>query len=587
MATKQKGKALDIYLIKRVISYAMKYKGRFYLTLSLTLLLALISPLRPYMIQWTVDHYVLTGDIDGMTLMTLAMVAVLLIETGFQYLQTYFSGWIGQQVIRDLRVKLFGHLTRFKLGHFDKTPIGTSVTRVVNDIETIADMFGEGMLSIVGDLLKLLLVLVAMWLISPGMTLVSLIPVPLLVLTTWIFKNGVRKSFTEVRNEVANLNAFTQEHITGMTMVQAFNREEEELRRFKAINKRHRKAHIRSVWYYSVFFPAVELLQAISIALVVWYGTYFIMTHPEGPLQPGVIISFILYTYMLYRPMRQLADRFNTLQMGVVSADRIFKLLDEQDQIEPTGATRLSQVKGEVIFKDVSFGYQQEHPVLHNIDIHLKPGEKLAVVGSTGSGKSTLISLLCRLYEPQHGEITIDGIPLHTLERESIHRHIGVVTQDVFLFSDTIAKNISLNDPKITEAQLREAAKAVGALPFIEKLPGGFQFNVRERGAMLSAGQRQLLAFIRAYVYNPAILILDEATSAIDSESEQLIKEATETMTKGRTSILIAHRMSTVQHVDTIIVMDKGHIVEQGSHEALLSKNGMYRRLFDLQFSEV
>lgn len=584
---KNKGKnALDFYLIKRVISFTKPYKSRFYSTIAFTLIVALISPIRPWLIQITVDEYVLPGITDGLISMCMLMLGLILAETLLQYFQSYLSGWIGQIVIRDLRIRLFNHISRFRLAYFDKTPIGTSVTRVINDIETIADMFGEGMLSIASDLLKLILVLVTMFIISPGMTLVSMIPIPFLILATWMFKNGVRKSFTEVRNEVANLNAFTQEHITGMSVVQAFNRENEEYTRFRNINRRHRKAHIRSVWYYSVFFPAVELLQAFSIALLVWWGTYSIMTHPEGDLQPGVIISFILYTYMLYRPMRQLADRFNTLQMGVVSAERIFKLLDSDQLVDASGSKTLNQVKGHVVFENLTFGYDPEQPVIRNLNLEIRPGEKIAVVGATGSGKTTLISLLCRLYTPQSGKITIDGIDIQELKSSEIHKHVGVVMQDVFLFSDSIANNITLNNPDIPESRLREAAEAVGALGFIEQLPGGFSFNVRERGAMLSAGQRQLLAFIRAYVYNPEILILDEATSSIDSESEHYIRQATEAITRNRTAILIAHRLSTVQYADKILVMDKGEIVEMGSHQELMEKQGTYRKLFDLQFAE-
>lgn len=584
---KNKGKnALDFYLIKRVVSFTKPYKSRFYSTIAFTLIVALISPIRPWLIQITVDEYVLPGITDGLISMCMLMLGLILAETLLQYFQSYLSGWIGQIVIRDLRIRLFNHISRFRLAYFDKTPIGTSVTRVINDIETIADMFGEGMLSIASDLLKLILVLVTMFIISPGMTLVSMIPIPFLILATWMFKNGVRKSFTEVRNEVANLNAFTQEHITGMSVVQAFNRENEEYTRFRNINRRHRKAHIRSVWYYSVFFPAVELLQAFSIALLVWWGTYSIMTHPEGDLQPGVIISFILYTYMLYRPMRQLADRFNTLQMGVVSAERIFKLLDSDQLVDASGSKTLNQVKGHIVFENLTFGYDPEQPVIRNLNLEIRPGEKIAVVGATGSGKTTLISLLCRLYTPQSGKITIDGIDIQELKSSEIHKHVGVVMQDVFLFSDSIANNITLNNPDIPESRLREAAEAVGALGFIEQLPGGFSFNVRERGAMLSAGQRQLLAFIRAYVYNPEILILDEATSSIDSESEHYIRQATEAITRNRTAILIAHRLSTVQYADKILVMDKGEIVEMGSHQELMEKQGTYRKLFDLQFAE-
>jgi ATP-binding cassette, subfamily B, multidrug efflux pump len=578
---------IDFSLIKRVLRFTKPYSKIVGFTFALTLLLALLSPIRPYLVQLTIDNYVLTGDLDGIIRLCLWMFGLLIAETLLQYSQTYYAGWIGQTVIRDLRVKIFAHLSRFKLAYFDKTPLGTVVTRVVNDVETISDMFGDGLLSIAGDLLKLLMVLIAMFYISPEMTLVSLVPVPLLILSTYIFKNGIRKSFTEVRNEVANLNAFTQEHITGMQVIQAFNREKDEEAKFREINRRHRKAHIKSVWYYSVFFPVVEVLQAFSIALLVWWGTWQILTHPESDVKPGAIIAFILYIYMLYRPMRQLADRFNTLQMGVVSAERLFKLLDTNEKTEDSGLLDDGAISGNLAFKNVSFGYVPGEHVIQNLNLEINAGEKIAVVGATGSGKSTLISLICRLYEVNSGQILLEGKDIKSYKLEALHNAIALVPQDVFLFRDSIFNNISLYNKEISNEAIESAAKAVGAHDFIKKLPEGYNFNVRERGGMLSSGQRQLLAFIRAYVYNPRILILDEATSSIDSESEQLIQNATEAITQNRTAIIIAHRLSTIRNADKIIVMEKGKIIESGNHDSLLIQNGHYKKLFDMQFANV
>lgn len=513
------------------------------------------------------------------------MLGILFLETVVQFYQSYFSGWLGQTVIRDIRIELFAHLSQFKLQYFDRTPIGTLVTRVVNDMETMADIFSEGLLSIVGDLMKLFVVLSVMFYIDWQLTLISLIPIPFLIIATWLFKNGIRKSFQEVRNEVANLNAFVQEHITGMNIIQAFNREAIELEKFKAINKRHRKAHIRSVWYYSVFFPVVEILSATSIALLVWWGTRNMIYAEQPTVTPGRIIEFILYIYMLFRPMRQLADRFNTLQMGIVSAERVFKLIDTEGSLKDTGTHVTSEIRGDIVFENVWFAYVDDNYVIKNLNLHIRPGEKLAIVGSTGSGKTTLINLLSRMYEVREGRILIDGVDIRDYPLSELQKHIGVVLQDVFLFSDTVANNIRLFDMSISDEVIREASQRVGAHEFIMRLPGGYDYNVRERGVMLSVGQRQLISFIRAYVYNPTILILDEATSSIDTESEQLIQRATDKITEGRTSIIIAHRLSTIQHADRIVVMEKGQILEMGTHEELIRANGHYKKLFDLQFA--
>jgi ATP-binding cassette subfamily B protein len=585
MSNTKTGQAFDLPLIRRVLRYTLPYKARFRMTAFLTVFLALLSPVRPWLIQYTVDHFVLTPNLSMLLLFCGIMLGILLLETVVQYYQSYLSGWLGQTVIRDIRIQLFAHLTRFKLQYFDRTPIGTLVTRVVNDMETMADIFSEGLLSIVGDLMKLLVVLGVMLYIDWQLSLISLIPVPFLILATWMFKNGIRKSFQEVRNEVANLNAFTQEHITGMSIIQAFNREAIELEKFKEINKRHRQAHIRSVWYYSVFFPVVEILSALSIALLVWWGTRNMIYADQPTVTPGRIIEFILYIYMLYRPMRQLADRFNTLQMGIVSAERVFKLLDTDATLKDTGTHVTSKMRGDIVFENVSFAYVDDHYVIKNMNLHIRPGEKLAIVGSTGSGKTTLINLLSRMYEVTEGRILIDGVDIRDYPLNELQQRIGVVLQDVFLFSDTVANNIRLFNASVSDESIREAALRVGAHDFIMRLPGGYDYNVRERGTMLSVGQRQLISFIRAYVYNPGILILDEATSSIDIESEQLIQRATDKITEGRTSIIIAHRLSTIQHADKILVMEKGQILEMGTHEELIRLNGHYKKLFDLQFA--
>lgn len=585
MSSKFISQAFDLPLIRRVLWYTRPYKYRFRMTAFLTVFLALLSPVRPWLIQYTVDNFVLIPNLSMLLLFCGVMLGILFLETVVQFYQSYFSGWLGQTVIRDIRIELFAHLCQFKLQYFDRTPIGTLVTRVVNDMETMADIFSEGLLSIVGDLMKLLVVLGVMFYIDWQLSLISLIPIPFLILATWMFKNGIRKTFQEVRNEVANLNAFVQEHITGMSIIQAFNREAIELEKFKEINKRHRKAHIRSVWYYSVFFPVVEILSALSIALLVWWGTRNMIYAEQPTVTPGRIIEFILYIYMLFRPMRQLADRFNTLQMGIVSAERVFKLLDIDATLKDTGVHISNEMRGDIVFENVSFAYVDDHYVIKNLNLHIRPGEKLAIVGSTGSGKTTIINLLSRMYEVKEGRILIDGVDIRDYPLSELQKHIGVVLQDVFLFSDTVANNIRLFDMSISDEVIREASQQVGADEFIKRLPGGYEYNVRERGNMLSVGQRQLISFIRAYVYNPTILILDEATSSIDTESEQLIQRATNKITEGRTSIIIAHRLSTIQHADRILVMEKGQILEMGTHEELMRANGHYKKLFDLQFA--
>jgi len=509
------------------------------------------------------------------------IVGLLVLEGLVQFLQTYLANWLGQSVIRDLRVDVYRKISHFKLKYFDQTPIGTLVTRAVSDIETIADIFSEGVLTILGELIKLVVVIAFMFYLDWRLTIMCLIPIPILLWATNVFKDYIKLAFQDVRNEVAKLNAFVQEHITGMFIVQIFNREKQEMNKFQKINARHRDAHLRTVFANSVFFPVVEILSALSIALLILWGSNEVL---KGTVTYGNLVAFILYIYMLFRPIRQLADRFNTLQMGMVASERVFKILDTEAQIEGSGKNLTPEISGDISFKDVHFAYNNEDWVLKGISFDVKKGQKIAIVGATGAGKSSIINLLSRSYEYNEGSISIDGTELRDFDPTYLSRQVGVVLQDVFLFSDSIYNNITLNNPKISLEEVRTAAIKVGAHRFIDKLPEGYDFNVKERGGMLSVGQRQLLAFIRAYIYNPSILVLDEATSSVDTETEQMINEAIEFITKDRTSIIIAHRLATVQYADLIIVMDQGKIVEKGSHQELLRKDGEYKKLYDLQF---
>jgi ATP-binding cassette subfamily B protein len=477
---------------------------------------------------------------------------------------------------------VFTHITSFKLKYFDKTAIGTLVTRCISDIETIAQIFSQGLLSIMGELLKLIAVIGFMFFVSWKLTLYSLAPIPFLIIAMIVFKNAIKRAFQEVRTQVSKLNAFVQEHITGMVIVQVFNREEREKEKFRAINDEHKKAHVRSIWAYSVFFPVVEILSAVSLAFLVWWGVGGVL---EGEVSQGDLVMFILLIYMLFRPIRQLADRFNVLQMGMVGSERVFKVLDTSEQIQDAG-TLDSGIKGNIKFENVWFAYNDDEWVLKDISFEAKEGETVAFVGATGAGKSSVVNLVNRFYEFQKGEINIDGVPIRDFNLDYLRNEIAVVLQDVFLFSTSIAENITLQNDRIKIEDVKKAAEAVGANEFIEKLPGGYDYDVKERGGMLSVGQRQLISFIRAYVYNPKVLILDEATSSVDTESELMIQRAIDRLTENRTSIIIAHRLSTIQKADRIIVLEKGEIVEQGNHQELLEADGHYKRLFDLQFKE-
>lgn len=578
------GRAFDYNLLKRVLSYAAPYRGTLAMTFFLTLLLAAISPLNPILTSYTIDNYIIYGNWDGLVKMVLLMAALLLTQTGLQFAYSYYSSWLGQTVIKDLRSHLFRHINRLNLKFFDNTPIGTLVTRVISDIETIADIFSEGLLVIISDVLKLVVIIGVMFYKNWELALISLSTVPLLLISTRIFQNAVKKAFQDVRTKVAELNAFVQEHITGMNIVQIFSRQEQEFNKFETINRAHRDANNRSVWHYSVFLPVVELLSSISRGLLVWLGAKLVLGYT---ISPGDLVAYMMFIDMLFRPIRELADKFNTLQMGIVGSERVFKVLDTQEFIENTDSKNPELIKGDINFNDVWFAYNDEDYVLKGVSFSIKAGQTVAIVGATGAGKTSVISLLGRFYEYNKGTITVDGVDLREYDNASLRRHIGIVLQDVFLFSDTVNNNISLGKDTITKQQVEEAARMIGADQFIKKLPGGFNYNVMERGAMLSVGQRQLISFIRAYVHNPSILILDEATSSIDTESEILIQKAIHKLTEGRTSIIIAHRLATVQKADHILVFDHGKIIEQGSHRELLAQNGQYKRLFELQFKNV
>ncbi|MCB0766688.1 MAG: ABC transporter ATP-binding protein [Flavobacteriales bacterium] len=606
------GKAFDMALFNRVFAFTKPYRGIFWLAVVLTFVLSIVGVIRPIMLGWLVDVaassydqlFVLTersnwnaqsiawaarvtkmhigpGSGTLVWVITLVVVLLLVVEALVQFYQAYWTAWLGQAVTFDLRQKLYARILGFKLRYFDRTPIGTLVTRVISDIETIDDIFSQGLLMIMGDILKLLVVVVVMFVYNWKLALLSMVPIPLLLWSTNIFKNSIQKSFQDVRTQVARLNAFVQEHIQGMSIVQLFGREEQEYRKFQAINREHRKAHIRGVLAYSIFFPVVEILSAISLAFLVWWGVKDVLA---GEATLGDIFAYILFINMLFRPIRQLADRFNVLQMGMVGSERVFKVLDTEASIPDTGSRKAQDLRGTVRFKEVWFAYEDEDFVLKDVSFEAQAGEMVALVGATGSGKSSVINVLSRAYEFQRGEVTLDGHPIDAYALASLRKNIGVVLQDVFLFSDTVHNNITLGDPTISRERVIEAARAVGAHGFIERLPQGYDTPVMERGGILSLGQRQLIAFIRAAVNEPKVLILDEATSSVDSTSEQLIQQATERITKGRTSIVIAHRLSTIQDADRIIVLDKGRIVEQGDHQTLLGQEGAYRKLYDLQF---
>lgn len=579
---KVSGNALDVNLLKRVFRYAYPYRSLFVWSVILTIILAILAPLRPWLIQYTLDQFIVLGDSSGLINMSLLMLALLLVQTAVQYFHTYSTNVLGQSVIKDLRINVFNHISSLRLKYFDRTPLGQLITRTVSDLETIADIFSEGLIVIIGDVLQVLAIIAVMLYVDWELTIIVLIPMPFLVLASYVFKEAIKSAFQDVRTQISNLNTFLQEHISGIRIIHYFAREEQEMRKFKEINSKHRDAHIRSNWYYSIFFPVVEIISAISIGLLVWYGSKEILSNQ---ISPGVVVSFIMYINMLFRPIRELADKFNTLQMGMVGAERIFAVLDTDERTANKGTLKPEHIRGDIQFKHVWFAYNDENWVLKDVSFHVKPGETLALVGATGAGKSSAINILNRFYEINKGSILLDGVDIRDYELNFLRTTIATVLQDVFLFSDSIANNINLNNHKISREQIIKAAQDVGALDFINKLPGGFDYNVMERGATLSAGQAQLISFIRALVFNPQILVLDEATASVDTETEELIQHAINKLMEGRTSIVIAHRLSTIQNADRIIVLDQGEIKEIGSHQELLMLEGYYKRLYDLQFN--
>lgn len=579
---------IDVKIFKRLLLYARPYKLYLALAFLFTLGISFTAPLRPSILGDVVDQFIVqTKDLDKLLFWTLVVIGLLALETLFQFFNTYFANLLAQSVIRDLRKKLYAHMISFKMKYFDKNPIGSVVTRIVSDMEAISEVFSQGLVNMMGDIIVLLTILVWMFITDPILSIFILIPIPLLIIATRIFARAMKKAFQKERVEVNKLNTFVQERLTGMAILQLFNRGKVEEKRFEEINKRHMNAHIDTIWANSIFFPVVEFLSSLSIAFLVVYSAYAVSVETQVTGEStGTFVKYTLWVHMLYRPIRQLADKFNVLQRGMVRAERVFETLDTDLQIQNKGSIKSCDFQQEIIFKDVWFAYNEPEWVLKNINLTIAPNTTVAFVGATGAGKSSIVNLLSRFYEFQKGSIHVGSVDLKELELSFLRRNISVVLQDVFLFSDTIHNNITLGDTSVTREKIIEAAKVVGAHDFIMRLPNNYDYQVGERGGVLSVGQRQLLAFIRAYVYNPHILILDEATSSVDNESEELIQRATERLTVGRTSIVIAHRLSTIQKANKIIVLDKGEIKEQGTHQELLQHNGFYKNLYEKQFIE-
>lgn len=578
------GNAFDFKLFGRLLQFTKPYRLIFWFVGISAILVSGVSVLQPILLESIIDDSIVPKDYENLVFLIALMGLFLILEVVFQFFFIYFSNWLGLHVVRDIRVKLFDKILYFKMRYFDKSSVGRLTTRAVNDIETISSIFGEGLFTISSDLLKMLVILGFMFYSSWQLTLIVLAVFPLILYATRLFQKAMKKAFEEVRNQVANLNTFVQERITGMKIVQIFTREDTEYKNFESINSKHKNAWIKTVWYNSIFFAVTEMTASITIGLIMWYGGLQVIAGGSA-ITLGLIVAFIRLSQLLFRPLNQIADKFNTLQMGMVAANRIFEILDTDATIEDVGTRELNNVQGHIVFKDVHFGYDPEEEVIKGISFEVQPNQTVAIVGATGAGKSTIINLLSRFYEIQSGTISIDHIDIKNVPLKQLRSQIAVVLQDVFLFADTILGNITLNNPDISEEEVKQAAKDIGIHKFIMTLPDGYHFNVKERGGMLSSGQRQLIAFLRAYVSNPGILVLDEATSSVDSYSEQLLQKATLKVTEGRTSIVIAHRLATIKKADTIIVMDEGKIVEQGSHKELLTiENGYYRNLYEVQF---
>ena len=578
-----KGSIFDFKLFSKLMKFVKLYKGTYYFVLLSAILLSGSSIISPYLLKTVIDDYISLGDFDGMVLIISLMFGALIFEVIFQFLFVYYANWLGQRVIRDLRVKLLDKVLSFRMAFFDRTSVGRLVTRAVNDMETIASIFSQGLFMILADFLKMGIIIVVMLIVDWRLSLIVFSILPIIVYATRLFQSSMKKAFEDVRLQVANLNSFVQERINGIKIVQLFHTENHEFQNFKKINEQHKKAWLKTVWYNSIFFPIAELSSSVAIGLLVWFGGLNVIV--EGIISLGTIFLFIQMSQMLFRPLRHIADKFNTLQMGMVAAERVFKLINRDEKINDGGTISGEKIKGSISFKDVDFSYVSGEQVLYEINLDVKPGEKIAIVGSTGAGKSTIINLLSRFYENETGMITIDNISIKDFSIQFLRKHVGVILQDVFLFADTIYNNIVLFNTDVKKEDVYDAAKQIGVHEFISSLPGGYQYNVKERGVMLSSGQRQLIAFLRVYLSNPSILVLDEATSSIDSYSEELIQKAIKKITEEKTAIVIAHRLSTIKNSDRIVVMDKGRVVEVGKHDELVTiKGGYYSQLYQIQF---
>lgn len=585
LATAQPKPKFNFYLLRRVMAQAKPYQGVLIASAIMAIVLAPLGTMRPWLVQVMVDEHIFKLDIKGLGFMSIIFLVSLLFHAFLQYIFQYATSWLGQCVVRDLRVGIFKHITSLRLRYFDRTPVGNSITRTISDMETINTVFSQGVITMIADILTLVVVLGIMFYTSWKLTLACLLTLPFLVATSYYFQKNVKKSFQDVRTQVSRMNSFLQERITGMRIVQIFNAEQQEGEKFREVNRDYTKANLDSVFYYAVFYAVVEIIAAATLGLMIWWGARGVIA---DEVTMGSLVAFPIYLNMLFNPIRTLADRFNTLQMGLVAAERVFALLDDPENLEQNGTYKPSELKGEVDFEKVWFAYNEEEYVLKDVSFHINPGETLAIVGATGSGKSTIINILNRFYEIQKGAIKVDGVDIREYDLYSLRRRVALVLQDVFLFAGTVLENITLRDDSISREQVIEAAKMIGAHEFIEKLPGGYDYQVMERGATLSMGQRQLISFVRALVFNPDILILDEATSSIDPETEGVIQFAIETMIAKRTSIIIAHRLSTIRHADNILVLHKGEVQEYGPHEELLrNENGHYKQLYEMQFLQV